>query len=155
MGKINKRFPGQRGIVNFLPLVLIAVLLIGFVGYFSVSRLRDRLNTSVLGESSTNTSVESDLESELEAGSKDLDSVGEIDETVGAGVEFKSGSVSEDEKTNTQTSNQVQAEAGSEGDLVLPEIKGYKPTYKFLGVLDVKLSDDSALLRYLGFLFSK
>lgn len=154
MGKVDHRFPGQKGIVNFLPLVLVAVLLIGFVGYFSVSRLRDRLNSSVLGESNTNVSIESDLESELEAGSRDLDSVGEIDESFTTGIELKS-SPGPAGDANTDSGGSVQVEAGSEGDLVFPEIKGYKPTYKFLGVLSVKLSEDSALLRYLGFLFSK
>lgn len=149
MGKANFKLPGQRGIINFLPLVVVAVLLIGFVGYFSVNRLKTNAKETVLGESNTQlASTETDLEGQLEADSQGLDDVGEIDETVSAGVEFKSDSTTQDYETKEGSTSPEPVMAGTEATLKVNN-------YKLFGVVNVKLSDDSFFLRYLSFLFTK
>jgi len=154
MGKKNSRFPGQRGMIHFMTLMAIAILLIGFVGYFSVVRLRGNSETSILGDSNTKVlSVETDLENELEFDSQGLDSIGNIDEDV-TGIEFKSSPVPAASNSSYQDSED--REAGESAPLVLPDLGEGSPVgYKFLGLFKVDLSEESLLFRYLGFLFTK
>lgn len=66
----------ESGAVHFLSLILIAILLIGLVGYFSVVRLKGGTKADVLGE------TESSLASDLDAESSELESIGDIDENL-------------------------------------------------------------------------
>ena len=86
----------ESGAVHFLALILIAVLLIGLVGYFSVARLKGGAESSVLGE------TESNLTNDLDAESDELESVGDIDDSL-PDVDLKTGL--EAETTEVEDSN--------------------------------------------------
>lgn len=67
----------QKGIVHFLPLLIVAVLLVGVVGYVSVKEIRNDSGSEVLSESAENDSDfdSSDFDNEDDS----LEGVGELE----------------------------------------------------------------------------
>lgn len=61
----------ESGLIRFLPLLLVALLLIGVVGYVSFQEIKNSPKSEVLSESSTNTKTDDTSVSENELDSED------------------------------------------------------------------------------------
>lgn len=155
----------ESGIVSFLPLVVIAIALIGVVGYFSVNRIKGDTQTSVLSKSDENESGssgsdsnsddvsdpentssnedkssetetnETESESEFEVEDKGLDSVGDLKFEI---PEIETESEIESSLLQKGTLNEVKSTETLGGEVSgIVKVKG-KRNLKFLGLIPVK-----------------
>lgn len=167
-GMTNLRW-NQKGIVNFLLLAGIAVLLIGFVGYVSVKRLKSSVNAEVANNETSsvlaaNTSTSSDDSmddlkgDELDNEMMELD---KVDDTLNTDIPEVDNSMKDEVKDS------MVGEGSPSGEKMMSGKVTRK--VKFLGLLPLNIevtieknsdtgeetvSNQPFYLKYLGFLFT-
>lgn len=143
----------EEGIVHFLPLVLIAVFLIGFVGYFSVTRIKDKVSNEVLGN--TTSSGEEAFDDDFDDETSELEDIIDLESELPTGVAKPTATPLSTTATPSASSNPNQP--------VILDMEREPEDFKIEGVSEVKLfgripvkvSEDSLFYKIFGFLFSK
>jgi hypothetical protein len=139
----QKGLPAQSGIIHFLPLLFIAVLLIGFIGYVSIKKYKSEASTSDVLSDTSQTNTDQQLNEDFGNEDKGLNEVGDLE------VDLPDLKITPIPSVHPETNQKPKPTSVSFETTTSSRIH----PRKLLGSFEVNISDDSFFVKYLDFLF--